>query len=120
MQLLAKNLVSWIGCNFVARKGNQEESIEELAGRFLRRQGCSIVNYKVRATQAEYNGLPNCETTDLTRQLSLLFHQPIFGVEKKTFAMTAVGKEYDFGGEGLEYEVSKRKEPVVFKGRCCD
>jgi len=117
---VALNLIAWLECHYVCGHKNQPNedllSIEELAGSFLAQQACGILNYKVRATQGQYEGFSDCGTLDIRRQLELLFADKILGQDTALFSNEKVGQAFVFAFDPSEYVVGEAPEPNEFEG----
>lgn len=117
---LALNLISWLSCNYGAVDVGDPESnlldIQHLAGHFLAHQATAILNYKVRAAKADYKGFPNCTTTDIKRQLELLFAKGIMGQKSSIFSEESVGRVLLLGGDPSRFRFGARNDPVDFEG----
>lgn len=116
---LALNLITWMSCNYrVVDVGDAGRPLrlKNVAGLFLACQATAILNYKVRAVQAEYKGFPNCDTSDIKRQLELLFAKGILGQVPTIFSEESVGRVHMLSGNPNHFRLDQRHDPSNFEG----
>jgi hypothetical protein len=115
---LALNLIAWLDCNFILDTPTLAKhglSVKSVAESYLGQQACGILNYKVRATLAQCLGFSGCATSDLKRQLELLFCDGILGLDATIFAADDVGEIFNFGSSAPNHHVGKRRDPIDFE-----
>ncbi len=119
---LARNFISWIGCNYDVTYGQATEPVVDFerhfAGRYLHQQCCAILNYKEKATGEGLSGLRFCKASDVERQMDLLFGEEqwaCYGDWAQTKLDASMHGSLAFGDRA--FTIKRKEKPLQFKGR---
>lgn len=111
---LAINLIHWVHCHYTFKDedGNLHDFVT-LSREYLHQQIRAIVKYKLNAEKENIGGIPNCTSSDLRRQIKLLFQEGM-----GEFKGVSLGELRDATSLAWTPELTpeKRINPLEFKG----
>jgi hypothetical protein len=113
---LSINLIHWVKCNYMFKdKEGHPVDFVALSRTYLHQQVRAIIKYKQRAEKETIQGIPNCSSSDLIRQVELLFAE---GMEEFAGLSISVADMKDTTSLSWDPEVTpiKRKQPLLFTG----